>query len=282
MKSSWTGSRYTSPDIFEQERARIFERSWLCVSRADELREPGSFRRVERAEIGGEHGESVLLVRARDGVLRGFVNLCRRSGAQWCAERQGTLGKTLSRMYLDRAHGRDRRFVSAPYASDCAVYTDAARNVLPVATEEWLGYVWMKVAPDPAPLTEQMEPQLRRRFGDTDMLEPYGMDELTTVTSRVYDVRANWKVILENFSGPGARGARLSLWPNTVLVLLPDHVACLRLEPLAADHTRMVADWLFHPEAAAAPGFAAQDSPREHGIAEFHRWVDEALDRELT
>jgi Rieske 2Fe-2S family protein len=89
-----------------------------------------------------------------------------------CLGRQGNLGRSLRCTYHRWTYGLDDRFVSAPY-------TDAARDLLPVATQEWLGYAWMNLAPDPAPLTEQMEPQLRRRFGEADMLTQYGMEELT-------------------------------------------------------------------------------------------------------
>src|SRR5882757_1199891 len=50
------------------------------------------------------------------------------------------------------------------------------------------------------------------------------------------------------------------LRPNVLLILVPDHVAVFRLEPLAPGHTRVVVDWLFDRDTMAADGFDATDS----------------------
>jgi phenylpropionate dioxygenase-like ring-hydroxylating dioxygenase large terminal subunit len=46
-----------------------------------------------------------------------------------------------------------------------------------------------------------------------------------------------------------------TLFPSAFLSLHPDYVLLHRLQPLAVGHTRIACDWLFHPEAIAAPGF---------------------------
>lgn len=55
----------------------------------------------------------------------------------------------------------------------------------------------------------------------------------------------------------GDRGHVLyyTLFPSMFLSLHPDYVLVHRAQPLAVDRTRIVCDWLFHPEAIAAPGF---------------------------
>jgi Rieske 2Fe-2S family protein len=44
--------------------------------------------------------------------------------------------------------------------------------------------------------------------------------------------------------------------PDLLLSLHPDYVLTHRLEPLAPDRTRVECQWLFHPDALAAPGFS--------------------------
>ncbi|MGH9363234.1 MAG: aromatic ring-hydroxylating oxygenase subunit alpha [Thermoanaerobaculia bacterium] len=46
-----------------------------------------------------------------------------------------------------------------------------------------------------------------------------------------------------------------TLFPSAFLSLHPDYVLVHRAQPLALDRTRIVCDWLFHPDAIAAPGF---------------------------
>jgi Rieske 2Fe-2S family protein len=101
------------------------------------------------------------------------------------------------------------------------------------------------------------------------------------------------------------------LWPSVSLNFTPDHALCMRMEPIAPDRTRVIAEWLFHPEAVAQPGFDPADavnlfdvtnrqdfdvielvqrgtrssrfeqvySPHEHLIGQFHDWVDSVMAR---
>ena len=56
---------YTSPEFYEFERRAIFQREWLCVGRADQLKEPGDFRCIT---IAGEP-----LIAARDHPLFAYL-----------------------------------------------------------------------------------------------------------------------------------------------------------------------------------------------------------------
>jgi glycine betaine catabolism A len=58
----------------------------------------------------------------------------------------------------------------------------------------------------------------------------------------------------------GDRGhvAYYTLFPSMFLSLHPDYVLVHRAQPLGRTTTRIVCDWLFHPDAIAAPGFDPQ------------------------
>ena len=71
LPSSW----YYSEDTFALEKERIFCREWYCAAREEELPEPGDYRVLDIV------GESILLVRNRQGILRGFYNVCRHHAA---------------------------------------------------------------------------------------------------------------------------------------------------------------------------------------------------------
>jgi glycine betaine catabolism A len=51
-----------------------------------------------------------------------------------------------------------------------------------------------------------------------------------------------------------------SILPNLFLSLHPDYVMAHRLWPMAPDRTRVVCEWLFHPEASARPGSDPEDA----------------------
>src|SRR4051794_18294105 len=66
---------YISPEIAELERAAVFGESWQVVGRSEQLVRPGAFVTTRIA------GEPVAVVRGEDGVLRGFINVCRHKAA---------------------------------------------------------------------------------------------------------------------------------------------------------------------------------------------------------
>ena len=71
---------YRSADIFRIEKERIFCREWITACREEELPRPGD------AQVLNVLGESILLVRNREGQLRAFYNVCRHRGARLCRD----------------------------------------------------------------------------------------------------------------------------------------------------------------------------------------------------
>jgi hypothetical protein len=65
LPASW----YLSPEAFALERERVLYREWFCAGRVDQVQRPGSLVVLDVA------GESVLLVRTRDGELRPLQRL---------------------------------------------------------------------------------------------------------------------------------------------------------------------------------------------------------------
>ena len=77
-------SKYTDDELFQRELASTFSRFPLVVGHASTLRRSGSFIRSDWEEF------PYVVVRGRDGVLRGFFNQCRHRGAELVATRSGT------------------------------------------------------------------------------------------------------------------------------------------------------------------------------------------------
>ena len=69
---------YRSEEAFRTEKERIFWREWMCVGREEELPGAGAYRVLDIA------GESIIVVRNPEGVLRGFYNVCRHRGTRLC------------------------------------------------------------------------------------------------------------------------------------------------------------------------------------------------------
>ena len=66
---------YNDHGIFEEEIAKIFERTWLPVCHESELPEPYDFR---SAGVAGT--KPIVMVRGPDGKIRTFLNICPHRG----------------------------------------------------------------------------------------------------------------------------------------------------------------------------------------------------------
>ncbi len=63
-----------------------------------------------------------------------------------------------------------------------------------------------------------------------------------------------------------------TIFPNMLLSLHPDYVLVHRIMPLAPDRTRIVCDWLFHPDAMAQPGFDPKDAVQFWNMTNKQDW----------
>ena len=191
------GAHYTNPEIFAAEQEHVFEAMWFCAARSTDMAGPGQFKKVQ---VGRE---SVLLVRGRDGMLRAFLNVCRHRGAQLCTEAEGEVKRNLRCPYHSWTYGLDGRLTAAPnlgtLTDEAGAPIDRYRyGLVPVALTEWLGYAWVCLAEDP-PAFDDVIAETTRILGDVDAIDRYGIGALDVGRRIVYDVKANWKLIVENF-----------------------------------------------------------------------------------
>ena len=63
-----------------------------------------------------------------------------------------------------------------------------------------------------------------------------------------------------------------SLFPSLFLTIQPDFVMATRIEPLAADRTKITAEFLFAPEAASRPGFDPSDGVELWDLTNRQDW----------
>ncbi|WP_336206273.1 aromatic ring-hydroxylating oxygenase subunit alpha [Nonomuraea sp. LPB2021202275-12-8] len=191
--STLPGRSYTEPAVFAEEQAKIFEALWFCAVRSDELGKPGAFRTVQ---VGREN---VIVVRGRDGHLRAFLNVCRHRGARLCMEEGGEVKRTIRCAYHAWSYDLDGTLVAAPNLVKMPDVDRVEYGLIPVRLREWLGYAWVCLADDPPSFEETVTYAAVERLGDPAAIEHYHVDRLALGRRIRYDVRANWKLIVENF-----------------------------------------------------------------------------------
>lgn len=178
---------YTDPAQFRRELRAIHHTMWLHAGRTAQLLQAGSFFAVRFADV------DVIVVRDAAGAVRAFHNTCRHRGTRLCTETEGFLPGRIRCPYHAWTYDLDGRLLQAPNMDkvigfDCADYPLGA-----VATALWEGHVFINLAPQPQPFTEYLA-GLDQKFA------PWRMAELQRVARKTYAVRANWKLIIQNYS----------------------------------------------------------------------------------
>ena len=178
---------YTDPEHFRAELDRIHCDMWLCAGRAEQLPEPG---RYFLRQVGDA---SVIVVRDAGGAIRAHHNVCRHRGTMLCAEGEGRFPGRIQCAYHAWTYELDGTLASAPHMEKVEGFREVDYPLRPVATATWDGHVFINLSARPTPFADHLA-GLPGRF------QPWGMAELRRVERRVYPLKANWKLIIQNYS----------------------------------------------------------------------------------
>ena len=226
LPSSW----YRREDVFALEREHIFFKEWMCVARDEEFPAAGAHRVVDVL------GQSILIVRNAQGLLRGFYNVCRHRGARLCAPtgaqlagddlplRGGVMpGGTILCPYHAWTYDLDGHLLRAPFMTAEQGFRAGDIQLHSVGVASWGGFVFVHLTPGQARLFDVHIESVRERF------TRYPLAGLRIVRTIRYEVAANWKILSENY--------------NECYHCGPVHPELCRVVPAFRDHGGASLDW---------------------------------------
>jgi Rieske 2Fe-2S family protein len=178
---------YADDRYFSREMDRLFRRLWVCAGRSEEIDRPGQFVLRDLA------GDSIIVTRSSDGGVHAFHNVCRHRGTRLCTEHSGAFAGSIQCPYHAWTYGLDGRLIGAPHMDEVPHFRKEDYPLHRVHAGVWDGHLFLNVAPDAGPLLAQLG-DLPNRF------RPWQMDTLRLGRRIVYDVRANWKLIVQNYN----------------------------------------------------------------------------------
>ncbi len=184
---------YLSEEIFRRERERIFAREWFCVGREAEIPAPGDYVTRDVA------GESVLIVRTLDGRLAAHYNVCRHRGARLAPEcSRGSFAGGIRCPYHSWTYTLEGALRTAPFLEDGEDLSRDELSLHPAGVDTWGGFVFVHL--EPAEARTGGRTLAAQLGGAVDRVRRYPLAHLRTARAISYEIRANWKVLLENYN----------------------------------------------------------------------------------
>jgi Rieske 2Fe-2S family protein len=144
-------------------------------------------------------GESLLLVRGVDDVVRGFYNVCAHRGTRLLdetGEACGHVKRAFKCPYHAWVFDLDGRLIGTPNVDEDEAFERADYPLHPIGVASHGGFLFVHLGEAPPSL----EAELAEGLESITHFERYRLDELRVGRRLVYEVRANWKIVVENYN----------------------------------------------------------------------------------
>jgi choline monooxygenase len=177
---------YTEPRWHQLDLTEIIAKTWQWVCHVEKLRKPGSFLTIEIA------GKPVAIVRDRDGVLRAFYNVCKHR-AHGLLSGEGEISKIMC-PYHAWTYKLTGELVRAPHTEALKDFDMKAICLDQVQVEEFCGFIYVNLDLNAASLAAQsgdLKTEIQHWAPD--------IDELTFGHRLTYEIKSNWKNVVDNF-----------------------------------------------------------------------------------
>jgi Rieske 2Fe-2S family protein len=179
---------YRDAAHYERELEVFWYGKWIAVAREEELPAEGDWKLVR---VGTQ---SLVVLRDEAGAVRAFHNTCRHRGSVLCTEDKGSFARRrIVCPYHAWTYDLGGRLVATPRRMETPDFRLEDFPLFEVSAGRWGGFIFINLQRDPAPLAACVGDRAQR-------YERYAFGELRIGKRIVLDVKANWKLLAENFS----------------------------------------------------------------------------------
>ena len=177
---------YNHAELTRLEIERVLKPSWQIVCHVNSIPKPGDYQTFDLGP------ESVLVLKDRDGSIRGYHNVCRHRGAR-LLDGSGNCPATITCPYHGWSYRQDGSLIGVPMRDTFPGLDRAAHGLRPVRVDTALGFVFVCLAGDPTPVA--------KTWGRlAEELAAYRLDEMVPLTPISTDVwNVDWKIAMDNY-----------------------------------------------------------------------------------
>ena len=177
---------YQSEEFLKLERAHFLENSWTLVCHVSDIPNPGDYQTITLFD------EPLFVIRTDNGGIRGFYNLCRHRAAK-LLDGAGNCGNRILCPYHAWGYDPSGVLTWVPFEDQYADLDKSEHALVPVDTEVYFGFVFVRTQSDGESVAETLRPI-------ADELSLYRLEEvvpLDGLSERL--TRCNWKNGTDNY-----------------------------------------------------------------------------------
>lgn len=178
---------YTDPEYFDVEMERLIRPSWQIVCHVSDVPAAGDWHTLDYL------GESIIVIRGEDDVVRAFANVCRHRASRLVDGHAGCARKLVC-PYHAWTYELDGRLSGVPMRQTYPSLDLGQHGLHPVDMDIWHGFIFVRLTGGGPSVAQMMAPYAHE-------VAPYRFEDLKAqgrVTLRRRSV--NWKNVADNYS----------------------------------------------------------------------------------
>ncbi|MDH6234139.1 phenylpropionate dioxygenase-like ring-hydroxylating dioxygenase large terminal subunit [Mesorhizobium soli] len=178
------GWAYHSPALLELEKEHLFRNHWQIIGHVSDVPEPGDYLTMDVV------GERALVVRGKDGVVRGFHNICRHRGSRVVADERGSCKNALVCPFHGWVYNLDGTLRGAAKPKSFPELDKNEFGLAPLELEIWMGLIFIRFRKGPQPSVAELLRPFEEELSHYGIAEMVPANGVWTQTSPV-----NWKSV---------------------------------------------------------------------------------------
>ena len=175
---------YTSEELLEVEKDKLFTSQWLCIGRVQQIPNPGDYYATELM------GEPLIVVRTEKQAIRVLSNVCRHRGSILVSDSGNTDAFTCP--YHSWSYNIDGSLRRAPLIIDRPDFQPKKCRLPTFSSEVWGGFIYVNLDGTARALAPQLE-------GLNNLIKNYHLADMVELHSEESIWETNWKCLTENF-----------------------------------------------------------------------------------
>jgi phenylpropionate dioxygenase-like ring-hydroxylating dioxygenase large terminal subunit len=174
---------YTNQSIFNFEWQHIWQKNWLFAGNTAQIPKPGDYFIYQLQK------DAVIVIRGNNGEVFAHYNTCTHRGSAICLQEKGNAAKLIC-PYHQWVFDKDGTLLNARMMPDD--FCKEEHNLRSVHAQVVEGLIFIclaETAPDFSAIKKSLAPYL----------SPFKINEAKVAAIKHYTLRANWKLVAENF-----------------------------------------------------------------------------------